>query len=154
MRIRTQHLAVAAVALTALPVGNHLTGHDRRCAAQFDRAQRTDMESYRDFQKDVWRDGHDQDAVSIFASGEALYGIDEIMAAAETHFTRKWAVWGWTEVSRHVDGCSTAVIVYDATYDIPSIGYHQRALTTVAYTYKHGRWLGVLDQGTFLEAPS
>jgi hypothetical protein len=54
-------------------------------------------------------------------------------------------------LSRRVDGCRTAVIRYDATYDIPSAGFHQRAITVVTYIYKHGRWLGIYDQGTLLE---
>jgi hypothetical protein len=54
-------------------------------------------------------------------------------------------------MSRRVEGCRTAVIRYDATYDIPSMGFHQRAITVVTYIYQHGRWLGILDQGTLLE---
>ncbi len=30
-------------------------------------------------------------------------GIEEIMTAAERHFTMKDAVWSWTELSRRVD---------------------------------------------------
>lgn len=157
MRFTIKHLAgVTAVAATlAAPLAPVASSNsDRRCAQRFDAAQRQDMESFRDFRADEWRAVHDEDAISIDAGGEAAYGIEQIMAGAKTHFERKWAVWSWTELSRQVDGCRTAVIVYDATYDIPSIDYHQRALTTVTYTYKHGRWLGVLDQGTYLEAPN
>jgi hypothetical protein len=60
-------------------------------------------------------------------------------------------VWSWTELSRRVDGCRTAVIRYDATYDIPSTGFHQRAVTVVTYIFERGRWLGIYDQGTLLE---
>lgn len=34
---------------------------------------------------------------------------------------------------------------------IPRIHYYQRALTVVTYVYSHGKWLGILDQGTMLE---
>jgi hypothetical protein len=157
MQFTFKHLvggaAVAATVvapLAAVAAGNS----ERRCAQRFDAAQRQDMESFRDFKADEWRAVHDRNAVSIDPSGEVAYGIEQIMAGAKTHFERKWAVWSWIELSRQVDGCRTAVIVYDATYDIPSIEYHQRAVTTVTYTYKHGRWLAVLDQGTYLEAPN
>ncbi|TDW94964.1 hypothetical protein EV137_2292 [Kribbella pratensis] len=157
MQFTIKHLVgVAVVAATAAaPLAPAAAGHsDRRCAQRFDAAQRQDMESFRDFKADEWRAVHDTEAISIDPSGKAAYGIEQIMAGAKTHFERKWAIWSWTELSRRVDGCRTAVIVYDATYDIPSIDYHQRALTTVTYTYKHGHWLGVLDQGTYLDAPS
>lgn len=123
----------------------------RTCAAQFERAQWTDMTSFRDFDANTWRRGHAADAVSIFASGDRFVGIGAIMAAARSHFENKNAVWSWTELGRHVDGCRSAFIEYDANYDIPSIGFHQKALTVVSYVYRNGRWLGVLDQGTLLE---
>jgi hypothetical protein len=43
------------------------------------------------------------------------------------------------------------VIRYDATYDIPSTGFHQRAVTVVTYIFERGRWVGIYDQGTLLE---
>ncbi|HWM01592.1 MAG TPA: DUF4440 domain-containing protein [Actinophytocola sp.] len=127
---------------------------DRRhgyCERSFDRAQRTDMESFRDFDAETWREGHADDAISIFPTGEMHVGIEEIMAAAERHFTKKDAVWSWDELSRRVEGCRSAMIVYDATYDIPAFDYHQRALTTVTYVFQHGHWKSVMDQGTLLE---
>ena len=126
----------------------------RRCARQFETAQREDMESFRDYDAETWREGHHPDAVSIFASGDSFIGIEAIMEAATRHFRDREAIWSWTEISRQVHGCDTALILYDAVYEIPSIGYHQRALTAVTYTYEHGRWLGVLDQGTYLEPPN
>jgi hypothetical protein len=51
-----------------------------------------------------------------------------------------------------VDGCRTATIVYDATYAIPSPGFTVREIVSVTYTYKHGRWLSVIDQSTELPA--
>jgi dihydrofolate reductase len=32
----------------------------RRCARQFEQARRTDMESFRDFDRDTWVAGHDE----------------------------------------------------------------------------------------------
>ena len=54
------------------------------------------------------------------------------------------------ELYRFVDGCSTGYILYDAIYDIPSIGFHQRALTSVTYIHVGGGWLSIADQGTLL----
>lgn len=78
-------------------------------------------------------------------------GIGEIMQAAERHFRERDAVWSWTELSRRVDGCKSAAIVYDATYDIPRYDYHQRAITVVTYVHERGHWRSVMDQGTLLE---
>jgi hypothetical protein len=123
------------------------------CAAQFEEAQRTDMESFRDYDAETFRAGHHPDAVTIFASGAVRRGINAIMTALAPHFANREALWAWTEVYRVVDGCKSAFILYDATYDIPSIGYHQRTLTGVAYTHDGNKWLSIADQGTYLEAP-
>jgi hypothetical protein len=123
------------------------------CAAQFDRAQRIDMESFRDYDAEAFRAIHHPDAVTIFASGARFEGVDAIMNALRSHFANREAVWSWTEIYRLVDGCNSAFILYDAVYDIPSIGYHQRTLTGVTYTRHHGKWLAIADQGTYIEAP-
>ena len=128
-------------------------GWAQGCAEQFEVAQRTDMESFRDYDRETFREGHDPRAVTIFASGAVRYGIDAIMAALESHFANREAIWAWTELYRVVDGCNSAFILYDATYDIPRIGYHQRTLTGVTYTHDGNRWLSIADQGTYLEAP-
>ncbi|WP_154402744.1 hypothetical protein [Nocardioides speluncae] len=153
----TSALCVAALAVGGLAAGSAADASESPartaagCARMFDEAQRTDMESFRDFDSQTWRDGHAADAISIFPTGRMFVGIDEIMAGAARHFREKDAVWSWTELSRQVDGCRSAVIVYDATYDIPRFEYHQRALTVVTYRFEHGHWLSVMDQGTLLE---
>jgi hypothetical protein len=123
------------------------------CARQFEEAQRIDMESFRDFDRAAFRDGHHPDAVTVFASGATCSGVDAIMEALEPHFAGRNAVWAWTELHRVVDGCRSAFILYDATYDIPSTGYHQRTLTGVTYTHVGDRWVAIADQSTYLEAP-
>jgi Domain of unknown function (DUF4440) len=157
------HLAIAVaigvlVALTGLSAASasdrgETTDTAQGCAEQFELAQRTDMESFRDYDRETFREGHDPRAVTVFASGAVRYGIDAIMAALEPHFANREAIWAWTELYRVVDGCKSAFILYDATYDIPSIGYHQRTLTGVTYTHDGNRWLAIADQGTYLEAP-
>ena len=150
-------LAVAGLTVTGSTAPTSLEDREYRhqgqasCERQFDEAQRADMESFRDFDVDTFRAVHARDAVSIFPTGERLVGIDAIMEALESHFRDRRAVWSWTELDRRVDGCRSAVITYDAAYDIPAVGYHQRALTVVTYVRRHGRWLGVMDQGTLLE---
>lgn len=126
----------------------------RGCARQFEEAQRADMESFRDYDAETFRAGHHPGAITIFASGATRSGIDAIMAALASHFKNREAIWAWTEVYRLVDGCKSAFILYNATYDIPSIGYHQRTLTGVTYTHKGNKWLSIADQGTYLEAPA
>lgn len=120
------------------------------CAAQFEAAQKIDMESFRDFDAETFRDGHHPKSVTVFASGAVRYGIDAIMTALNGHFVNRNAVWSWTELYRVVDGCRSAFILYDTTYDIPSIGFHQHALTGVTYTHVGDRWLSIADQGTLL----
>lgn len=120
------------------------------CAREFEEAQRVDMESFRDFDEPTWLAGHHPEAITIFASGARRQGIDAIAAALHPHFVNKTAVWSWIELYRFVDGCSTGYILYDATYDIPSIGFHQRALTSVTYIHDGGKWLSIADQGTLL----
>ena len=128
-------------------------GWAQGCAEQFELAQRTDMESFRDYDRETFREGHDPRAVTIFASGAVRFGIDSIMNTLEFHFANREAIWAWNELYRVVDGCKSAFILYDATYDIPRIGFHQRTLTGVTYTHDGNRWLSITDQGTYLEAP-
>ena len=120
------------------------------CARQFEKAQRADMESLRDYDTETFRAGHHPDTVTVFASGAVRYGIDAVMEALRSHFENREAVWAWTEKYRVVDGCKSAFILYETTYDIPSSGYHQRALTGVTYTYHRGKWLALADTGTLL----
>jgi len=120
------------------------------CAAQFEEAQRIDMESFRDYDAEAFRDGHHADAVTVFASGHVFIGIDAIMAALAGHFEDREAIWTWTETYRVVDGCKSAFILYETTYAIPSAGFSQHALTGVTYTHQGDRWLSIADQGTLL----
>ncbi|PZF83988.1 DUF4440 domain-containing protein [Jiangella anatolica] len=146
-------LALPGIAATSAASGGGDGGH-RGCAAKFDEAQRIDMESFRDFDAEAWREGHHEDAVSVFASGHRFDGIDAIMAAQQSHFANREAIWTWTEIDRHVYGCRSATIEYDATYELPRIGFKSRALTVVTYTYERGRWLSIYDQGTAFPAGS
>jgi hypothetical protein len=124
---------------------------DRRCAREFDQAQRTDMESFRDYDLATWKAGHDDDAITVLASGVWFQGRDTIAAVLHRHFEDREATWTWTELSRAVDGCKTGTILYDATYAIPSAGFTQRAYVSVVYTRKHGKWLSVIDQSTLVK---
>ena len=143
-------LALGAMAAPAF-AGDVDSAHaNRRCERQFEAAQRIDMESFRDYDAEAFRAGHTDDAVTIFASGDVFVGIDAIMEALARHFEDQEAVWEWTELYRAVQGCKTAFILYETTYEIPSVGFFQRALTGVSYTYHRGAWLANADQGTLL----
>ena len=143
--------SLLAAAVPAAASGDRPDRNDRSCARKFDAAQRLDMESFRDYDAAAFRSVHDPDAVSIFPSGARFAGIDAIMTALRGHFADREALWSWTEIARHVDGCRVAFIEYEAVYEIPRIGYYQRALTVVTYVYERGRWLAIMDQGTMLE---
>lgn len=122
----------------------------RWCARQFDVAQRVDMESFRDYDAETFRAGHDERTVTVFDSGGVRIGIDAVMAALAGHFQNREAKWSWTERYRVVDGCRSAYILYETVYEIPRIGYRQRALTGVTYTHDGFKWLAIADQGTRL----
>lgn len=122
----------------------------RICARQFEAAQRLDMESFRDYDAETFRAVHHDDAITVFDSGAVRIGIDAIMTTLASHFANREAVWSWTERYRVVDGCRSAYILYETVYEIPRIGYRQRALTGVTYTHNGRQWLAVADQGTKL----
>lgn len=149
-------LAVASVATPAIATSgsgrDDQRGADRRCARQFDEAQRVDMESFRDYDLATWTAAHDDDAITVLAGGQWIQGRDAIATALRGHFANREAVWSWTELTRAVDGCRTGTILYDATYAIPSVGFTQRAYVSVTYTYKRGKWLSVIDQSTLVPA--
>lgn len=146
---RIARLLPFAGVLFALPA-HALDSTAEGCARQFDVAQRLDMESFRDYDAETFRAGHDERAVSIFASGDAFHGIDAIMDGLASHFRNREALWSWTEKYRVVDGCKSAYILYETVYEIPRIGFRQRALTGVGYTHVGDHWLAVSDQGTLL----
>jgi hypothetical protein len=158
MRRKTSYIlgAVALVATAAVAAPSAAAASDdgaeadNSCAREFDAAQRTDMESFRDYDLATWKAGHDDDAITVLAQGLWFQGRDRIAAVLHRHFEDREAIFTWTELTRTVDGCKTATIVYDTTYRIPSINFSQRSLTSVVYTHKHGKWLSVLDQGTLL----
>lgn len=146
---RARWLSALAVA-TAMFASPAFAEDAAGCARQFEAAQRLDMESFRDFDKETWLASHDDRAVTIFASGAKRIGIDAIAQVMASHFANREAVWSWTELYRVVDGCRSAMILYDTTYEIPRIGFRQHALTTVTYTHDGSKWLSIADQGTLL----
>ena len=140
--------AVAAPAVAGTERHSSTTGLAQWCARKFEEAQRHDMESFRDFDRAGWEAGHDDDAIAIYSAGQIVQGRAAIGESQRNHFNNRNATWTWTEKTRAVDGCSTATIVYDATYAIPSQGFVLRQIISVTYTFKHGKWLTVIDQGT------
>ncbi|MBT2746621.1 MULTISPECIES: hypothetical protein [unclassified Lysobacter] len=140
--------AAADASAQALNQGQNIL--HRICARQFEIAQKTDMESFRDYDAATFRAIHDERAITVFDSGGTRIGIDAIMAALASHFANREAKWSWTERYRVVDGCRSAYILYETVYEIPRIGYRQKALTGVTYTHDGFKWLSIADQGTKL----
>jgi len=148
---RNKVLAAFAAAVVAAAFAPSAFAEDAAgCARQFEVAQRVDMESFRDYDKETWLASHDDRAVTVFASGAKRIGIDAIELVMASHFANREAVWSWTELYRIVDGCRSAVILYDTVYEIPRIGFRQHALTSVTYTHDGNKWLSIADQGTLL----
>ncbi|AKU15216.1 hypothetical protein [Luteipulveratus mongoliensis] len=144
-------LAVPATASATGSGGTTQPGQARTCAHRFDQAQRADMESFRDFDFKTFAAGHDEGTVTIVADGRVRIGKAAVLAAAKPRFEAKNSVWSWTEITRKVDGCRTAFIVYNTKYALPHLDYWFTAVTSVTYEYKGGRWLSIMDQGTLLE---
>lgn len=157
-------LALAAMAVTvpaaAVASPAQLDGHHQDedvggttadgCLRQLEEALRQDMESFRDFDAEAFRAGHDERAITVFPSGYIANGIDAIMAALGPHFANRNAVWTWTQTHRIVDGCKSAVVVYDAHYDIPSQNFFQHQVVAVTWMRINGEWLAVADTNTLL----
>ena len=87
MRTRTRlaiaGLAIVAAAGAATPAFADADRSDSQqsdpgCASQFDEAQRVDMESFRDYDLATWKAGHDDDAITVLASGVWFQGRDRI----------------------------------------------------------------------------
>ena len=66
---------------------------ERRCAQQFDEAQRVDMESFRDYDLPTWIAGHDDDAITVLAQGLWFQGRDRIAEVLRGHFEGREATW-------------------------------------------------------------
>jgi len=122
----------------------------RRCERQFDDAQRQDMESFRDRDRDAFRAIHHPNAIAVYTGGTVHKGIDQIMADAEETFSIPDYTWEWTEMQREVVGCTTGTIVYDVYFKSESLHVSSHFRIGVTYTREHGRWLGLIDQTTKL----
>ncbi|HZN75995.1 MAG TPA: hypothetical protein VFC00_30560 [Micromonosporaceae bacterium] len=55
--------ALATVATPTVAVANE-EPDERNCVQEFEEAQRLDMESFRDFDRETWRLTHDEDAIT------------------------------------------------------------------------------------------
>jgi ketosteroid isomerase-like protein len=151
-------MAVVAVAVVPPAIGDdsaQTRGRDRMCERAFESTQRQDMESFGAYDAEAFAAVHRPDAVSVFPDGTVANGLDEIMAFLASHFENREATWEYAELSRTVDGCRAAFIVYDTTYSIPRIGYSQRSIVGVTYTWQRGplpwqpgRWLVMSDLNT------
>src|SRR5262245_59874711 len=62
---------VCAMTMSSVSIASdaNTDGEAAGCSAQFEKAQRLDMESFRDYDAETFRAGHHPDAVTIFASG-------------------------------------------------------------------------------------
>jgi len=135
--------AVPIVGGVSAPTGGEGSRHGS-CHERFDQAQRQDMESFRDYDAEAFREVHHPNAVSVFAVGEVAIGRDAIMEALAPYFEAKVAKWSWTEITRSVQGCRTGVIVYRTLVERPGLSRH--AINTVTYTFDRGRWLVISDR--------
>ena len=127
---------------------------DHDCAALFEEAQRTDMESFAGYDARTFRNGHHPLATAVTGGGTGLsVGVDAIMDRLSGHFAAREGVWRWRELHRWVDCPRTALIVYETWYELPSEGFSSHRFTSVVYVFREGRWLAVHDQGTPIADP-
>jgi hypothetical protein len=120
------------------------------CAAAFDIAQRLDMESFARYDAETFRGVHHPEAVAVLPNGRVVRGIESIIDALGDHFDRREARYTWRELHRFVDACRSAFVLYETTYEVPSTGRRERALTGVTYVHDGGRWLAIADQGSLV----
>lgn len=147
LRTAVSLIAVTAAAVPAVAIGAEATGEPQsRCAASFDRAVRTYVDSTAKRDAKRFASVLHPDVTAIFADGEVLYGKERTMAFIGPFFAQS----GWTqtfdELTREVRGCRTAFVLFDSVFT-PSPGAEPiKFVIGVTFTYENGRWLALQNQ--------
>lgn len=121
-------------------------GRDHGCGARFDAAVRayvttTDRRDARGFNALL-----DPDATVIFANGSLLSGRTQVAAFITDFFADPGWTQTFTELTRHVEGCSTGFVLFDSVYSVPADNRVSPLVIGVSFTYDHGRWLVLHNQ--------
>jgi uncharacterized protein (TIGR02246 family) len=149
LRTAVSLVALTAAAVPAVAMGAGADDKPRTqhgCAAGFDRAVRTYVDSTTDRDARRFASVLHPDVTAVFADGEVLYGKERTMGFIEPFF----ATSGWTqtfeELTREVRGCRTAFVLFDSVFT-PSPGAEPiNFVIGVTFTYENGRWLALQNQ--------
>jgi hypothetical protein len=88
----------------------------------------------------------DRDVTVIFANGGVLYGRDQVAGFITDFFADPGWSQSFTELTRHVDGCRSAFVLFDSVYSVPADSRVTPLVIGVTFTYEHGRWLVLHNQ--------
>jgi uncharacterized protein (TIGR02246 family) len=150
--LRTAVSLVALTAAAAVPAGamgaeaSGKSGNQHSCAAGFDRAVRTYVDSTTNRDAKQFASVLHPDVTAIFADGEVLYGKERTMGFIEPFFASP----GWTqtfeELTREVRGCRTAFVLFDSVFTPSPDDETINFVIGVTFTHENGRWLALQNQ--------
>jgi len=140
--------ATLAVPPNAVAGGDHSHGAAARCERQLTDAQLKMNKQFVDRNLEPFLRNYHRDATFILFDGQ----IFPTTPAIRGYYTGLFANPAWeatfTVSKKVVNGCESAVVIEDATFDIPAVGYHLRYWGTLSWVRDHGQWRVVNDQLT------
>jgi hypothetical protein len=136
-------VGLPAIAAPAAPAPDH---GDQRCARQFDTAVRAYVSTTQTRNTAGFNALLHPDATVIFANGGVLSGKAEVAAFITGFFGDPGWSQSFTELSRHVEGCRTAFVLFDTVYRVPVDDRVSPLVVGLSFTYDHGRWLVLHNQ--------
>jgi uncharacterized protein (TIGR02246 family) len=123
-------------------------GRDRvtGCERKFDEAVRTYVRTTYDRDAEGFNALLHQDVTAVLPGGYTLIGREEVAAFIDGFFAR--TDWTQTLDVRHtaVDGCDTALVLFDSVYT-DGDGAVPLAII-ITWTYHRGQWQVLVDQNT------
>jgi ketosteroid isomerase-like protein len=142
--------ATLAAATSAVADGDHAHGGGAaaRCERELTEAQLRMNTQFVDRDLEPFLRNYHQDATFILFDGR----IFPTTPAIRGYYTGLFANRAWKATfavsKKVVNGCASAVVIEDATFDIPAVGYHLRYWGTLSWVRDHGQWRVVNDQLT------
>lgn len=147
--------ATLAAGTSAVADGDHAHGDHAhgggaaaRCERELTEAQLRMNKQFVDRDLEPFLRNYHRDATFILFDGR----IFPTTPAIRGYYTGLFANRSWTATftvsKKVVNGCESAVVIEDATFDIPAVGYHLRYWGTLSWVRDHGQWRVVNDQLT------
>ena len=151
MRRRTGWTAIggavlAATAAVAVPTSAQAHGHAWGCQREFDRALARYQSTTADRDAQGFIALMAPDYTGVLPDGSVLAGKDAGAAFIQRFFARTDWTQTFTVTREKVQGCKSAVVVFDSVYsdeDGP-----EPLVIALSWVREHGRWRVLLDQNT------